>query len=174
MTLVVVLLSLAVLVAAYALYYLCLAGKEPEVHHCQRSDSLSSRLARDMPILTRKFWPSFGLDNTHFQTLLGSPPARTLHLHPSLTSQGMGQGCWGGAALTLTSRRSASLCRTAESSTLVCPPPPEGAASACSLDRHTGTDWTTAAKDPVVTCVVLHGTQGSSRSRYIRHAAPHL
>jgi hypothetical protein len=27
-----------------------------------------------------------------------------------------------------------------------------------------------AAKDPMVTCVILHGTQGSSRSRYIRYA----
>jgi len=126
MTLVVVLLSLAVLVAAYALYYLCLAGKEPEVHHCQRSDSLSSRLARDMPILTRKFWPSFGLDNTHFQTLLG-----------------------------VLGRRRADIDLETERFPL-------------QDGGELYLDWTTAAKDPVVTCVVLHGTQGSSRSRYIR------
>jgi hypothetical protein len=62
---------LGLAVAIYALYYLCFVGKEPEVYHCAREGSVAARLARDLPILKEKFWPTPGLDNTHLQTLLG-------------------------------------------------------------------------------------------------------
>jgi hypothetical protein len=66
---------LGLAVAVYALYYLCFVGKEPEVHHCPRDGSRAARLARDLPILREKFWPTPGLDNTHLQTLLGASTA---------------------------------------------------------------------------------------------------
>src|SRR3546814_10854388 len=62
---------LGLVVAIYALYYLCFVGKEPEVYHSAREGSVAARLARDLPILREKFWPTPGLDNTHLQTLLG-------------------------------------------------------------------------------------------------------
>jgi predicted alpha/beta-fold hydrolase len=117
---------LGLAVAVYALYYLCFVGKEPEVHHCPRDGSRAARLARDLPILREKFWPTPGLDNTHLQTLLG-----------------------------VVGRRRADIELRTE-----CFPLADGG--------ELYLDWTVAAKNPRVTCVILHGTQGSSRSRYIR------
>jgi predicted alpha/beta-fold hydrolase len=118
--------ALALVAGLYALYYMFFVGKEPQVFYCKREGSLASRLAGDLPILSEKFWPTFGLDNTHMQTLLG-----------------------------VLGRRRADI----ELKTEIFPLADGG-------ELHL--DWTVEAKDPVVTCVILHGTQGSSRSRYIR------
>ncbi|ELR19743.1 abhydrolase domain containing protein 3, putative [Acanthamoeba castellanii str. Neff] len=118
---------LGLAVAIYALYYLCFVGKEPEVYHCSREGSVAARLARDLPILKEKFWPTPGLDNTHLQTLLGVVGRRRVDIEFETE----------------------------------CFPLADGG--------ELYVDWTVAAKDPMVTCVILHGTQGSSRSRYIRH-----
>ncbi|ELR19740.1 uncharacterized protein ACA1_200570 [Acanthamoeba castellanii str. Neff] len=124
---------LGLAVAIYALYYLCFVGKEPEVYHCSREGSVAARLARDLPILKEKFWPTPGLDNTHLQTLLGVVGRRRVDIEFETECFPLADG----GELYL--------------------------------------DWTVAAKDPMVTCVILHGTQGSSRSRYIRHvpSPPH-
>jgi predicted alpha/beta-fold hydrolase len=117
---------LGLVVAIYALYYLCFVGREPEVYHCSREGSVAARLARDLPILQEKFWPTPGLDNTHLQTLLGVVGRRRVDIEFETECFPLADG----GELYL--------------------------------------DWTVAAKDPMVTCVILHGTQGSSRSRYIR------
>lgn len=65
-------LALGLVVALYTLYYVFFVGKMPEVYHNPREDSLGARMVRDLPILQEKFWPTFGLDNKHFQTLLGT------------------------------------------------------------------------------------------------------
>lgn len=65
-------LSLGLVVVFYALYYVLFVGKAPDVRHCSCEGSVAARLARDLPILREKFWPTFGLDNKHCQTLLGN------------------------------------------------------------------------------------------------------
>jgi hypothetical protein len=119
-------LALGLVLAVYVLYYLYFVGKTPEVFHSPREESLSARLARELPILKEKFWPTFGLDNKHCQTLLGVLGRRRVDIKFATECFPLADG----GELYL--------------------------------------DWTVAAKDPVVTCVILHGTQGSSRSRYIR------